>query len=235
MFTIRLADLNIRIDQKYRGVCHLCCRYFTKAEPDFTVAASEEELEQERQFGDYPIGYLESICIYRAIARKLPLYDAAVFHAAVVEIDGRAFAFTAPSGTGKTTHIRLWQEKFGERMRILNGDKPILRLVDGKIYAYGTPWQGKENYGCNARAPLDGICLVSRSEENRIEPMPPSQLLPVLMHQIYLPREGATIDQSLNLLEKIIQCVPAYRLYCNMDPQAAEVSSEALLKTAQRT
>lgn len=234
MFTIRIADLNICIDQKYRHIMRQCCNFATQAPPDFTVSASPEELAHERQFGNFSDGYLESICVYRAIARKLPLYDAAVFHAAVVEVDGRAFAFTAPSGTGKTTHIRLWQEQFGDRLRIINGDKPIVRLIDDTLYAYGTPWQGKESYGCNARARLDGICLIERGTENRIAPLPAPQFLQTLMHQVYVPKDGATIDAALALLEQIVRRVPAYVLHCTPTPDAAALSSATLLTATQR-
>ena len=234
MFTIKIAGLNVQIDNNLRCVEYQCRDYLSDEAPAFTVAAAPEELEQERRFGEHSDGYLESICVYRAIARRLPLYDAAVFHAAVVELDGRAFAFTAPSGTGKTTHIRLWQERFGDRLRILNGDKPILRLMDGTIYACGTPWRGKENYGCNGIARLDGICRIERGEQNRIQPIAPQLLLETLLHQVYVPKDGATITQSLSLVEQIVLRVPAYVLQCNMEPEAAELSSRTLLSSRQK-
>lgn len=234
MITIKIADLNVQIDNRFHYIERQCRAYQSDEAPDFTVAAAPDELEQERQFGSFNDGYLESICVYRAIARRLPEYDAAVFHAAVVELDGRAFAFTAPSGTGKTTHIRLWQERFGEQMRILNGDKPILRLLDGVIYAYGTPWRGKENYGCNGRARLDGICRLERGEQNRIVPLAPSALPETLLHQMYLPKDSRAVDRTLSLIEQIALRVPAFSLQCNMKPEAAELSSRTLLSERQK-
>lgn len=87
-------------------------------------------------------------------------YDAAVFHAALISFDGQGVAFAAPSGTGKTTHIKLWQRLYGDRVEIINGDKPLFTLRSGRFFASGMPWCGKENWGCNKTVPLKAICFI---------------------------------------------------------------------------
>lgn len=138
--------------------------------------------------------YLETLAVFRHIAEYAPLHQRCVFHGATIEVDGRAYIFTAPSGTGKTTHIRMWRQVFGERVNIINGDKPMLRIVNAKtpgadasgtsgagtgttgtggtsILAYGTPWCGKEGWQRNTHAPVAGICVVTRAVPNAGPPL----------------------------------------------------------------
>ena len=75
---------------------------------------------------------------------KMPLYGAFLMHAAVVEVDGIAYVFTAPSGTGKSTHVQLWLDHFGPRARVLNGDKPLFRFEGNTLYACGTPGRARK-------------------------------------------------------------------------------------------
>ena len=139
MLTVRIAELNIGIIYKYDFTREYVSGYLTDAEPDFTVEATEEDLAKESLLAEEPTEdeYLEYVAIYRKIADKLTEYEGVVFHGAAIELDGRAYIITARSGVGKTTHIRLWKEAFGDKVSILNGDKPVLRVIDGKIYACG--------------------------------------------------------------------------------------------------
>ncbi|MCQ2419397.1 MAG: hypothetical protein MJ085_06385, partial [Clostridia bacterium] len=173
MFRIKIAGLCVEIDNKYKRVGKLCKDYLTEDVPDFRVSATEEDIEKERgQSGiQFTKGYCESICIYREIAKRLPDYHAFLLHAAVIQVDDVCYAFAARSGTGKSTHTGLWLQHFGERARFVNGDKPILRWIDGKLYACGTPWNGKENYGNNVMCPLQALCFLDRGETNSIAPI----------------------------------------------------------------
>ena len=149
MFCIKIADIPVGIDNRYPYVWNMCREFEVKnVNPAFTVSVSEEEISEE-QAGElsYSRGYCESLCLYRKICCRLARYDAFLMHSAVIAVDGRAYVFTAPSGTGKTTHIRLWLELFGNRAQVINGDKPVFRFMDDVLYACGTPWRGKEWLG----------------------------------------------------------------------------------------
>ena len=136
MFCIKLAGIPIGIDNRYAYVRRLCAGYETAGRPAFTVRASEREIRAEQGGRTGPSrGYCESLCLYRQICRRLPFYDAFLMHASVVAVDGEAYAFAAPSGTGKTTHTRLWLQQFGSRAQVVNGDKPVFRFMDGALYA----------------------------------------------------------------------------------------------------
>ena len=230
MLVIKIADIAIGLDNRFEFIERFVKDYLTTEEPQFTVSATDSDLEQERQIAEanYPDDYLESIVMYRKIAEKISEYDALVFHGAVLELDGRAYAITAHSGVGKTTHVRIWLSEFGDRVRILNGDKPILRVIDGKIYACGTPWRGKENYGVNAMRELAGIAFLKRGEVNLSHKLNPRDVTLRFMNQIYLGKKNATmISRTMRLADLILKNVPLYELECNMNPDAAHVAYKA--------
>ncbi len=227
MVKIRIAELNIAIDNRSPYVAERCREYLADFETaDITVRVSEDEIRREaaQTTAHFAEGYFEFVCAYRAIAQQLPLFDALVFHAAVIDCDGKAYAFAAPSGTGKSTHIKLWHKAFGERVRVINGDKPIFRLIRGKWYAFGTPWQGKEGWGSNAYAPLSALCFLARAEKNTIKGLTDEEAVTRLFNQVLLPAERHSAECFLTLLDDMITHTPVYLLGCNMDKEAAEVA-----------
>lgn len=99
-------------------------------------------------------------------------YNGLMLHASAAALGGRACLFSGPCGRGKSTHTRLWQQTFGEAVQVFNDDKPALRRLDGRWYAYGTPWCGKDGINLNQKWPLGGICFLEKSQENRIRRPP---------------------------------------------------------------
>ena len=97
-------------------------------------------------------------------------YDTILFHGSVIAVDGIGYLFTAKSGTGKSTHTRLWREYFGDRAAMVNDDKPLLKITDSSVIAYGTPYNGKHRLGTNISVPLKAICILTRAADNHIEP-----------------------------------------------------------------
>ena len=167
-FTIKLADVTINIDHRYPYI-YQACRTFEiplSKEPDFTVSATDERIRNEFEAWEEIFhctldfdrwkGRCESDSLITSICDRMPFYDMFLMHAAVVAVDGVAYIFTAPSGTGKTTHTMLWKKHFGDRAVIVNGDKPLIRLQDGKVYVCSTPWEGQGRAGPGARGDVPG-------------------------------------------------------------------------------
>ena len=230
MFQIEAAGLVIRIENRFDDVHNLCEQYITTmdATADIIVSVSEEELRREIEkapeyfFGD---GYAESVVVYEKISNALPAFDAFVMHSSVVGVDGKAYCFAAESGTGKSTHTQYWKELLGERLTVINGDKPIYRFVGDKLMAYGTPWCGKENWQTNTSAPLHAVCLLERREENGVFPIDPFDVLGEMMHHFYMPVESDVDKPKLiELIDRMITTVPVYRLRCTNDRSAAETA-----------
>ena len=231
-FTINIADLNVRMHAKYPYAQRLCADFLAEgAAADVTVSASEGEIAAEReQYGEHPFseGYCEGICLYRAIAEQLPHLDGFVFHGAAVTIGEKGYVFAAPSGTGKTTHISLLLKKYPEDVKIVNGDKPIIRKIDGEWRICSTPWAGKEGWKVNTTARLCGIVLVARAEENSIREISPEEYFDDVIRQVYMPLDVESRLATFDLVDAMAQGVYFYRLECNMEDSAADTSYSML-------
>ena len=231
MLKVKIADIPIGIEHSSQYVEEICRDYLTNEEPLFTVNATETEIAKESELADGRCSreYLESTVIFRKIAERIPMYDAVVFHGAVLAKDGKAYAFTAKSGVGKTTHTRLWLSEFEGHVHYINGDKPIIRIIDGIPHAFGTPWKGKEGYGTNESAPLAAIALLERGEENIAVPIDPQDGTVRLVKQIYIPRDPTCAALAMRVADRIISSARFVELKCNMDSEAAGVAARAML------
>ena len=175
-----------------------------------------------------PEEYLEFVALQRKIAEEFFNRSILLFHGSVVAVDGTAYLFTAKSGTGKSTHTRLWREVFGDRAVMVNDDKPFLQLTENGVIAWGSPWNGKHRLGNNIGVPLKAICILQRSEENWIKSIAPAEALPMLFQQSQRPRNPVNMPRYMELIDKLACRVEFYRMGCNMDPEAALVSYEAM-------
>ena len=235
MFVLELAGVRIRLDNRYPYVERQCKRYICEGtDAVFTVRATEEEIAQEQTLGDYSAGYCESICLYRQICTELPKYNGFLLHSSVIEVDGYAYAFAAKSGVGKSTHTSLWLKNI-PNARVLNGDKPLMRIMDdGSVVAYGTPWNGKENWGTNISAPLAAVCFIERGAENSIRRAEESEMIARLVHQLYLRGEREMVSKQLTLIDSFVRGVPCYILACNISDEAALLSYNTMRKKTEK-
>jgi hypothetical protein len=209
--------------------------YLTEEEPDFSVTVTPEnlifeqaELDEEarlegfrrRQFTD---PFLERAAIQRAFADRLMTFHTLLLHGSCIAVDGYAYLFTARSGTGKSTHTRLWCEVFCSRAQMVNDDKPFLRLRQEDVLACGSPWSGKHGLDTNVQLPLKGICILERGGENRIRRICVEEALPMLLHQSYLPD-----DTTQTLVEMLAARIPLWKMSCTKEAEAARVAFEAM-------
>ena len=233
-FCIFLAGQTVSVTHRFPDIYEMCRDYRTEArEADISVNVSAEDIDRERQraeeqrvregmppYADSDAN-LETLAVYRKIADAMLERDTLLFHGSAVAKDGEVYIFTARSGTGKTTHTRLWLEQFPDA-HVVNGDKPLLRFESDRVTVCGTPWMGKEHYGCNEELPLKAICILERGEQNRIEKISFREALVSLLSQSYIGGKNAVLD-TLNIWGKV-KNVEFYRLHCNMEREAALVS-----------
>ena len=134
--------------------------------------------EWQGRWGMKDPAYAEYVLSCSYACDALMRRDRIVFHGAAFRWHQRAWLFSAPSGTGKTTQLKNWQRLFGGEMEIMNGDKPILELcADGHVLVRPYPWKGKEGLGRDdITAPLGGIILLRQDRENRIARATPARL-----------------------------------------------------------
>ena len=224
-----IAGLRILINNKHAYTTKFCQAYLSEDQTtpyDIVANVTGEELEAEKADSpNFPDGYIENICLYRSICRQIPVINRLLLHASILEFNGRSYAFLGRSGTGKSTHTRLWL-KHVQGAKILNGDKPILEYTDDTFYAYGTPWQGKEGWGYNGKAPLCGLCFLEQAKENSIAPLSIQETSSRLFQQVLLPQDAQNATATLDLLDKLISNVPAYLLKCTISEEAVQLSFE---------
>lgn len=230
---VKLADVNIEILSEDRYITALFEDYICKEDvtPDFSVFVEKKELEEAcAKNPTDPEWYIESLEIYRKICLEMLKYDAFLLHSSAISVDGEAYLFAAPSGTGKSTHTSLWRKHFGERAVMVNDDKPIVRIKNGEFYVYGTPYNGQHHISNNIKAPIKAICILSRGERNKIYPLNKEEALMAIINQTVIPSTEEAMDKMLGLMEQVLKKIPIYKLECNISDEAAEVAYNELSK-----
>lgn len=221
----KIAGLTVLLDSFGRTVEQARPYLCDPEEPDMVICARPITSPRYAHLCESDREYLVS---GSSFYRQLLQFDGMMLHASAVVVDGKAYLFSADSGTGKSTHTQLWLQKFGDRAYILNDDKPALRLHDGIWYAYGTPWSGKHDISVNTGVPVAGIAMVERAEENSIVPFGGIEAVLALVRQVNRPKDQAFRARLLELLDRLMADVPVWRLRCNMDAEAVEVSYGAM-------
>ena len=226
-----IAGLRVQIDNKYEYTDNFCKVYLSEDQTspvDIVARTTEADIAEEKaQSPDFSDGYVENICLYRSLCLQIPAFDRILLHCAVLEYQGKAYAFLGRSGTGKSTHSRLWKT-FLSTPNMVNGDKPILEYKDGAFIAHGTPWKGKEGWGMKTSAPLCGLCFLEQAKVNSIKKLSPAEVSSRLFSQILLPTEEEGVIATLNLVDKLISSTPAFLLQCDISEEAVQLSFEAL-------
>lgn len=218
-FTISLAGLNIGINALSRGIYGYCIKYLTNEKPEFVVTVTQEDIDQEKRkrnnpFQDESDVDIESAAVFRKILEAVVDFDIILMHGAVVGLGNKSYLFTAPSGTGKTTHVKQWIKKAPGSI-IVNGDKPLIRMTEGEVFACGTPWCGKERKNTNVMLPLKAIVLMQRSEGNSIIETSFQKVYSELLLQTQMPKNPQKVKRTLDLLAGMDGTVPVYRFYFN--------------------
>lgn len=231
----RIADFNVEFRSTYYFINAICRPYnadFTQ--PDIEIEITEDEANKAYEEGlkegfTYGPGYYEATIGFRKLSAKLVDFDAFVLHGAVFSVDDSdGVVLCALSGTGKTTHMLLWQKMLGDRFKFINGDKPIIRFIDNVPYAYGTPWNGKEHFGCNAKVQLKNICFIERSKTNEVLNLEKRDATQRLSTQMVQPENIKAIFKNMEFMDKLYNTCKTYIIKCNMEPEAAMVAYDAI-------
>ena len=238
MAVYNFADINIKVNNKYSFFSELCKEYLVVCDtPDITIDIPDSDIKNEMAINPMAQneGYIESICAYRNIVKNIAGFDAFMLHGAVFTAEDRCIALLAHSGTGKTTHLKLWMHLLGDKLTVINGDKPIVRFICGKPYAYGTPFNGKENIGTKSRAELTDICFIERSETNSVEEKSPLYSLDLIMDQIIMPNKSQDVYRVLGLIDQLINHCKIWLIKCNMDIHAAKIAYKTIVVEGANT
>ena len=237
-FKIEIAGHTAAVSSLFDSSRDYCRDYLTDKDAEVIIRVGRENLSFEQADLDreaaeegfrsriFTDPFLDRAAIQRKMADFLIHRDVLMLHGSAIALDGRGYLFMARSGTGKSTHTRLWREVFGERARMINDDKPFVSLEHGQILLCGAPWSGKHGLHSNICVPLQGICILERGTENRIWPIAAGDAMPMLLHQSYCP-EGAQMQHQA-LINRLASSVSLWRMSCNRERSAAETAFFAM-------
>ena len=241
-FLMKIAGHAARVISLFESTPQYFKAYLTEDPPEFSIAVTREDiafeqadlLEEAHRDGFKPRiftdPFLERAAIQRAFAEFLFDFGILLFHGSAIAVDNEGYLFTAHSGTGKSTHTRLWKQVFGERAVIVNDDKPFLELAEAGILLHGSPWSGKHGLDANICVPLKGLCILERSVENTIRPATADEALGMLQKQAYRPINAEKEVEFLSLTRRLADLVSLWKLSCTKEQAAAQIAYNAMHK-----
>ena len=239
-FQIQLAGRIMEIRPLYGEIRRWCRDYILpeSAEPDIIITITQPDIDREEAavrreeeksgiICSHAPAYLETVAVYRKIATAMAEYRTVMMHGSVISTAGQGYMITAQSGVGKTTRTRLWTESIPDSF-VVNGDKPLLQVTDSAVYAYGTPWCGKEGWNANTGVPLRAVFILERSDSgNSVTEMSFAEAFPLLLRQIYKPEDRDAKQRVLHLLKEMAGKVKVYRFRSEPTAEAVQTAWKA--------
>lgn len=233
LYRYKIADLIVEVRHDSSVLARNGAKYETDAasEADITIDITDEQLNKALRHNskfdrDYAEYFLSGLCFYQ----KLIPFGGFMLHSSCVAVDGKGYMFAADSGTGKSTHTSLWKDYLGDRVSIINDDKPAIRYNNGKFTVYGTPWSGKNDESVNCCADVSAVVFLERGNSFDIKRISGedavSHILPQLLH--YVSIENA--DVQFDMIDKLLKTVPVFVMKCTPHIESAESAWKYLSK-----
>ena len=235
MHIYRIAEMNIAVQARYEKTYEYMADYLTDStDYELYIAPTDEMIRHEAELSEALHGdsgsphICEAVAILRVICDYIINKNGFFLHCSCLMHRGEAVIFTAPSGTGKSTHASLWRRHFGDEVTMINDDKPLVREKDGRFIVYGTPWNGKHGIGNNISAPIKAVVFLRQAPENRAERISPVDALTLLLQQTVLPSDKTRMSNLLDMLGRLVETIPMLRLGCTISDEAVEVISRKI-------
>ena len=229
----KVAELIVDVPEA-EGLALRCEHYACPDAPHADIVIREEAYRVDHYPSNCPsrtVAYMESAYqFYQNLVEHGGFY----LHSSAVVWEGRAYLFSGDPGMGKSTHTRLWQSVFGPGARVINDDKPALRLIDGVWYAYGTPWCGKDGININEKAPVAGVCFLKQAPHNAIRRLESQEALEYILKQtIWKFHDPVRLSAVLGHLDRFLKCIPVYELENLPVPEAVRLSYDTMRRGAE--
>lgn len=228
----RIAELLVEVPEAY-GMGARCTEYACQeaSEPDFVIKSEAYNKDNWPGLSENDVAYMDSgVMFYVNLLQR----NGMMLHASAVEMDGKAYLFSGQCGAGKSTHTRLWQSTFGDKAQVFNDDKPALRYMDGRWYAYGTPWSGKDGINQNKKVPLAGICFLVQSKQNKIRRLSaPEAVTKIVEQTLFRFRSPKNLERMLTQMDSLVRKIPVFELENRPEPEAAWLSYETMRRAAE--
>ena len=156
------------------------------------------------------------------------LKETLLIHASLVRQNGYGYAFIAKSGTGKSTQVSMWL-RYLKGCDLMNDDNPIIRIINGEAFIYGSPWSGKTPCYRNVKAKLGAITRIDRDTKNWVERLSPIESFASLLPSCSSMKWDEDIFHHIcDTITKLVENSHIYTLHCLPNKEAAEVCNEAI-------
>ena len=199
----------------------------SRSTPDY--AEWQYEMYEDRRHPTLSMTDFEYLYSGEAFANRLAYLGGLVMHGSCIDYRGNGIVFSAPSGTGKSTHTGLWKQYYGEDVKHINDDKPAIRFDGDVPIVYGTPWSGKTDTNANISAPLRAIVFLEQAPENHIEPLPIEEAMVRIHRETVRPFYDAELGlKVLETTERLIRSVPVFLLRCTISEEAVNLVKNTL-------
>lgn len=212
VYSTLLGETILCLDPKSKEV-------YARIDYDLSYQQIEIQLLQHSPINYYETEYVWTGILFLEIALT---HGYTALHGSAICYQGKAIIFSAPSGTGKSTQTDLWHDRLKE-ITIINDDKPLLRVEDGKPMVYGTPWSGKDVVNHNISCLVLAIVFLRQEKMNRIYPLSNDQIVLELIRNTYRPRQTHLAQMNLQLIDQLVSSTKIFRYGCTKETDAVDV------------
>lgn len=232
----KFAEFYVEVNPIYpytkRMVQHFKCE--EKVDPNKFIILGEkygikEYIAYIEKYPHITLGEAEHIYLANELFKKILPYNSLMIHSSALKYGDKCILFSALSGGGKSTQTEKWERLYPDKVTIINDDKPIIRYIDGKLIAYGTPFAGGTLKFADDCGLLDSIVFVTKSKENNIVKLSPKEAFPKLFQQITRKVSAEKMNRVLDMVDIIMKNVTFYQLFCNMEDSAAILAHDTLI------
>ncbi len=217
------------------------CRYLKRLKTDeimlcitYSSDYSDVYLKISKKLNQSNMSITDYEYIYTGFmfSNRLTTLGGSVLHGSSIVFDGEGIVFSANSGTGKSTHVGLWRQRFGNRVEVINDDKPALKIENGRAFIYGTPWSGKTSLNTNIKCPLKAVAFISRSKKSAIKKMDVLNAVLNFSNQLPNPFYDSEIGaKTVDFIKKLYEVnIPVYDLSCDISEDAVDVAFGGIFK-----
>lgn len=228
----KIADVAIDLKPRFKMLRERARKYKINniVSDEFEIIITDERIQKVLEFNpNLSLESAEYMAAGTDFYRYLLNKNGCMLHASAVVIDDEAYLFSANCGTGKSTHTSLWMKYLADKNPyILNDDKPAIRILENGIFAYGTPFSGKHDMSENKKVKLKAICFLEQAEKNEIAKVETAEAIKLFFEQTVSRLKKEELEKFLDILEKILEEIPVYKLRCNMSEEAVQLSYRTL-------
>jgi hypothetical protein len=156
------------------------------------------------------------------------MHNGMIIHASAISYNGYGIAFSAPSGTGKSTHTTLWKQIYKEKVTIINDDSPAIRFINGKAIVYGLPWSGSSSINTNINTSLKAIICIERGKKNEISPLDSKNTIFRILNETTKPFYPKMMNILIKRVDQLINSTQFYKLSCTVSATAVDVAKNGI-------